>query len=273
MKEIHKRMIELYESGLSGREVALQLGIKHSNSVRQVLKRHNKLRTQSEAASLAIKAGKRGTPEAFIVAAKTTNRFNPKKSHPGPSHPNWIKDRTKLKRKRLFTEEREFFKQVFKERNFTCELTGEKGKLSLHHIKGVWQHPELIFERKNCIVVLKIIHAKFHKIYGNRAIEEDWFEFVRNKEYGDLVPIVRKRNYYPFEDLTGKEFGRLSVLKKIPGKWLCQCSCGNKSETYTSNLKSGKTQSCGCLMREKNRQRFKSQQLWKLSPSHLNIKK
>jgi hypothetical protein len=33
-------------------------------------------------------------------------------------------------------------------------------------------------------------------------------------------------------------------------QWLCKCDCGNKTESITSDLRGGKTQSCGCLRRE-----------------------
>ncbi len=61
--------------------------------------------------------------------------------------------------------------------------------------------------------------------------------------------MVKKLN------LTHKQFGRLTVLKKsILGryKWLCLCSCGNETVVATSNLRSGGTKSCGCLHREKS---------------------
>lgn len=53
------------------------------------------------------------------------------------------------------------------------------------------------------------------------------------------------------EDLTGRRFGRLSVVRRIDGAdrvmWLCQCECGDTSSVQSSNLKSGATKSCGCL--------------------------
>lgn len=58
-------------------------------------------------------------------------------------------------------------------------------------------------------------------------------------------------------DLTGKIFGRLTVIK--PGKninstgrmtWICQCDCGNIIETTTNQLTTGNTSSCGCLKNE-----------------------
>lgn len=53
-------------------------------------------------------------------------------------------------------------------------------------------------------------------------------------------------------DLTGKRFGRLTVIKQIDKKndqliWLCECDCGNDIEVTTNHLITGNTQSCGCL--------------------------
>ena len=62
-------------------------------------------------------------------------------------------------------------------------------------------------------------------------------------------------------DLTGKRFGRLTVIKrdgtyerpcgvKEP-TWLCVCDCGNTVVVLGTNLKSGKTLACGCMQRER----------------------
>jgi hypothetical protein len=58
-------------------------------------------------------------------------------------------------------------------------------------------------------------------------------------------------------DLRGKTFGRLTVLENFIRKshaiyWECQCSCEKKTVKYVKgeSLRSGKTQSCGCLNRE-----------------------
>ena len=61
----------------------------------------------------------------------------------------------------------------------------------------------------------------------------------------------------PMEDLTGKKFGRWTVLKYY-GKtsnghyWTCQCSCPLKTirEVSAQSLRNGKSQSCGCLQKE-----------------------
>lgn len=62
------------------------------------------------------------------------------------------------------------------------------------------------------------------------------------------------------EDLTGKTFGRLRVLKQaedIVGKsgqhhsaWICLCECGNTKIINGVSLKAGRTQSCGCLQKD-----------------------
>jgi hypothetical protein len=69
-----------------------------------------------------------------------------------------------------------------------------------------------------------------------------------------------------YEDLTGCRYGKLSVvglgepLVKNTGytdiRWKCICDCGNSSNTSSTNLRQGKTISCGCVRTEKARLRF-----------------
>jgi len=57
-------------------------------------------------------------------------------------------------------------------------------------------------------------------------------------------------------DITGKTFGRLTVISKQPPRkgsgsdWLCRCSCGVTFVALGSNINHGKTKSCGCLAKE-----------------------
>ena len=62
-------------------------------------------------------------------------------------------------------------------------------------------------------------------------------------------------------DLTGQQFGRLTVVKRVENhiypsgkqksKWLCKCDCGNEIVVIGSNLtKENGTKSCGCYARE-----------------------
>lgn len=64
------------------------------------------------------------------------------------------------------------------------------------------------------------------------------------------------------EDLTGQQFGRLTVVRfshKTPkhNYWVCKCICGEEVTVRGSHLKSGDTKSCGCLIRESVTQRNK----------------
>ena len=55
------------------------------------------------------------------------------------------------------------------------------------------------------------------------------------------------------KDLTGRRFGRLTVLSRAENsgsgkaRWLCRCDCGKRTVVLGSHLNDGHTQSCGCL--------------------------
>lgn len=64
-------------------------------------------------------------------------------------------------------------------------------------------------------------------------------------------------------DLTGQRFGRLTVIERdfqypiehnLKGGhsyWKCKCDCGNTTTVESYNLRKEKTQSCGCLQKER----------------------
>jgi hypothetical protein len=61
----------------------------------------------------------------------------------------------------------------------------------------------------------------------------------------------------PFRDLTGMEFGRLTVLYRAAASptrrgayWTCRCNCGSETTIKGGALVTGNTKSCGCLGRE-----------------------
>lgn len=65
------------------------------------------------------------------------------------------------------------------------------------------------------------------------------------------------------DDLTGKRFGKLTVLERVDDyispntgkryvRWKCRCDCGNETEVFANSLRTGKTASCGCLLRKNN---------------------
>lgn len=59
-----------------------------------------------------------------------------------------------------------------------------------------------------------------------------------------------------FIDLTGRVFGRLTVISEAPRRhrkvprWLCECSCGKAAVVEGKNLRHGLTVSCGCFAKE-----------------------
>lgn len=61
-----------------------------------------------------------------------------------------------------------------------------------------------------------------------------------------------------FIDLTGQQFTRLKVVNKAYKKgnewyWNCICDCGNECIVCGTNLRYGRTKSCGCLKKESDK--------------------
>lgn len=82
---------------------------------------------------------------------------------------------------------------------------------------------------------------------------------MKNGKVSSCGCLKRERDLSQIEDLTGKKFGRLTVIgvgapyvsnniTKV--RWLCKCDCGNTVEVRASYLKDGRTKSCGCYQME-----------------------
>lgn len=71
----------------------------------------------------------------------------------------------------------------------------------------------------------------------------------------DKCLFARKR----YIDLTGKVFGRLTVLyitdkmQRNEHIWHCKCECGNECDVIGVSLREGRTKSCGCLKQESDK--------------------
>lgn len=78
-----------------------------------------------------------------------------------------------------------------------------------------------------------------------------------NLRSGNVKSCGNRKNHRPkrvYEDLTGKKFGKLTVIDRAADyinkdghhlrKWRCKCDCGNVIEVLENNLK--KRKSCGC---------------------------
>ena len=69
------------------------------------------------------------------------------------------------------------------------------------------------------------------------------------------IPKMTARRGSVAEDLTGRVFGHLTVLKRTADRhgrtcWLCRCDCGNETEAPEDVLVQGSVLSCGCPKRE-----------------------
>lgn len=58
-----------------------------------------------------------------------------------------------------------------------------------------------------------------------------------------------------FEDLTGRRFGRLTVLERASNRgrhvyWTCKCDCGTVKEIRPDGLRNGRVVSCGCYQHD-----------------------
>lgn len=63
------------------------------------------------------------------------------------------------------------------------------------------------------------------------------------------------KGYPPMEDLTGRVFGKLTVLEQAERRegisyWRCRCECGNETVVRYAYLISGHTKSCGCMQKQ-----------------------
>lgn len=70
--------------------------------------------------------------------------------------------------------------------------------------------------------------------------------------------MLTKKRANNFKDISGKNFGRLTVIalnQIIDGDtlWDCYCKCGKNCIKRGSNLRQGGTKSCGCLGLESRR--------------------
>lgn len=63
-------------------------------------------------------------------------------------------------------------------------------------------------------------------------------------------------------DLTGQQFGRLTVIRRDGtakngnATWLCKCNCGNLVTVDNYRLRHGITVSCGCYRRDISKERL-----------------
>lgn len=87
----------------------------------------------------------------------------------------------------------------------------------------------------------------------NRDVRQD--SLISGKSVSCGCTAVRVFRPERRHDLTGQRFGRLIALRpgeKIGSRtaWECRCDCGNTITVETTQLRAGRTRSCGCLQAE-----------------------
>lgn len=84
---------------------------------------------------------------------------------------------------------------------------------------------------------------------------------LRNENTKSCGCFQREKARECIIDLTGQRFGRLIVIEQagrdVGGQalWNCQCDCGKQCVVRGMCLRNGNTQSCGCFLKEKTKER------------------
>lgn len=82
------------------------------------------------------------------------------------------------------------------------------------------------------------------------------------------------------KDLTGMTFGLLKVIRRAPNRgkrvmWECECQCENKTIKIVAGteLKTGRTKSCGCYKRKVDLEKIAKYNSENNAESHTNTDK
>ena len=103
-----------------------------------------------------------------------------------------------------------------------------------------------------CIYLCKCFCGTYF-LTNQNALKKGRIHSCGCKHKENMIKSIEQRGIR--EDLTGKIFGKLTVIKagerdKNGLKWLCQCECGNQIQVLAGNLKRGNTTTCGCSRKE-----------------------
>lgn len=139
------------------------------------------------------------------------------------------------------------------------EKSAEKGKKNVIDLTGMKFGRLTVIERTE-----KPVHVKSNEAYWICQCEcGNITKPIASSDLkkGGIVSCGCWRKELRLVDLTGMKFGRLTVIKPVGSEckkilWLCECECGNMVKVYTSHLMNGNTKSCGCLQKEKARERL-----------------
>lgn len=87
---------------------------------------------------------------------------------------------------------------------------------------------------------------------------EKWIRADRITSGQKSCGCLIEKTQFKAKDITGKKFGRLTVLNSLEKRdtqtgcviWKCECDCGNYVEVSEYLLVKGRVKSCGCLKKE-----------------------
>lgn len=109
-------------------------------------------------------------------------------------------------------------------------------------------------------IVSEVERVKTKNRYRNFVTVKNEF----NKEFKirtDDLKRASTSNEFEHKNFAGEQYGRLKLLNRVEDNdygavsYLAECSCGTKTVVTLSSAVSGKTKSCGCLVKDLNTER------------------
>jgi thymidylate synthase (FAD) len=161
------------QSGIEG--IAELAGVSY-HTIRKWLKIHNLQFSREEIAKITPiwnkgKTGYKNKPHSLETIQKMRNS-----AKRGADNFLWKGGVDRAERQKIADWCNSIRAELLKKANYSCSICSSSKNLELHHIKPVYSHPELAYEKDNLQVLCKNCHDKIHKINGDTKV---WRE--RNK--------------------------------------------------------------------------------------------
>lgn len=149
-------------------------GLKHTNGWKKEASERMKGNTNGfKVGKLSPRKGKKSKKTAWNKGLKLPN-FS------GENHPNWIEDRTKIKRQNRKDNPRykQWRKSVWERDGYRCRIMDKrcKGRIEAHHILRWVDYPELRYEPNNGITLCQHHHPKARK--DEKKHEQIFFKII-----------------------------------------------------------------------------------------------